>query len=266
MNSKQVIIDNLRRDETILQQKIDLASNVFQQTKNLQEYINDLNERYEALCCIHDSFGQFKKWIYENKVMPYLCNTLNNIVNQISITRPLYVTCNVTTDAHGAIQFSWFMKDGGNTLPISKCSGFQKSMIGFAMRISLAQLGATSIKSFQLFVDEGFTACDSENRSRIGDLLQDLCQKYKQIIIVSHLEDINAYAHEHIHIKRFEDYSSLHYGTPMEHFKVKRNRKQKVKQEIQKPSSELKKDEKIVIIEEKPIISKKKIVRKVTTP
>ena len=228
LSAKQNIIDSLRKEETILQQKIDLATNVFQQNNTLQEYINELSERYEALCSIHESFGQFKKWIYENKVMPYLCNSLNNIVNQISISRPLYVTCNVTTDTYGAIQFSWFMKDGRNTLPISKCSGFQRSMIGFAMRISLAQLGATSIKSYQLFIDEGFTACDAENRSRVGDLLQDLGHKYKQIIIVSHLEDINACAHEHIHISRSTDYSSLHYGQPMQHFKIKRNRKSKL--------------------------------------
>lgn len=136
-----------------------------------------------------------------------------------------------------------------------------KSMIlisGFAMRISLAQLGATSIKSFQLFIDEGFTACDAENRSRVGDLLKDLSHKYKQIIIVSHLEDINACAHEHIHITRYNDYSSLHYGKPMEHYKIKRNRKSKLsgvhkgKTLMDQPCQEAKD------------VSKKKIIRKLS--
>jgi DNA repair exonuclease SbcCD ATPase subunit len=228
LNTRQSMIDQLRREETLLQQKLESLKNSIQHKTKIQSFINIINERYEALLTIYESFGQFKKWIYENKVMPYLQNTTNNIINQISLSRPLYIKSVINNDsANVPLQFAWFMKDGENTIPISKASGFQKSMLSFAIRISLCQIGATSIKPIQLFIDEGFTACDHDNRSRVGDLLHNLLShyKYRQLIIVTHLEDINAYAHQHIHITRSADSSNLQYGQPLQKTKIRKTRK-----------------------------------------
>ena len=198
--------------------------NLYKQT-SLQAYITTISERYEALCTIYESFGQFKKWIYENKVMPFLQNSANNIINKISIARPIYIQSHIYSDSTGALQFAWFIQDGKTVVPIQKASGFQKNMSCFAIRIALSQIGATSIKPSQLFIDEGFTSCDHDNRSRVGELLIDLLDtaRYQQLIIVTHLEDINAFANTYVHIKRTDDDASLlQYGTPMAPVKIAR--------------------------------------------
>ena len=163
------------------------------------------------------------------KILPIILyqTTKPNQTNQISTSRPLYIKSVINNDSSSSpLQCTWFIKDGNNTIPISKASGFQKSMIGFAIRISLCQIGATSIKPSQLFIDEGFTACDHDNRSRVGDLLQNLLShfKYRQLIIVTHLEDINAYAHHHIYITRAQDSSILQFGQPPQNAKIKRKK------------------------------------------
>jgi DNA repair exonuclease SbcCD ATPase subunit len=224
-------IQELNIKKALLMKQCEEHQDNLNNKKSLQEYINIISERYEGLCSIYESFGLFKKWIYENKVMPFLQNTANNIINKISIARPIYIKSDIHSDSTGALQFTWSIQDGKTIIPIQKASGFQKNMASFAIRIALCQIGATSIKPSQIFIDEGFTSCDNDNRSRVGELLLDLLAnaQYQQLVIVTHLEDINAFANTYVHIKRTNDDASiLQYGTPMVPVKVARRKNVKL--------------------------------------
>lgn len=179
----------------------------------IQNFINDINERHESLIMIHEIFGDFKNWIYSEKVIPFLQDSANNIMNKICGSRPLYIESEITHSKTGT-HFAWFLKDGLSRPHIKKASGFQKHMAGFAIRIALCQIGAASIKPIQLFLDECFTSADYDNLSRVNDLLQDLLYKYKNIIIVSHIDDIKSCANKYIDINRIENesISQLQYG------------------------------------------------------
>jgi ABC-type Mn2+/Zn2+ transport system ATPase subunit len=89
--------------------------------------------------------------------------------------------------------FQWFVQDGVHKPIIEKTSGFQKFIIGLSMRIALTQLGISKLKTSQLFIDEGFTSCDSENLEKIPEFLNNLINtSYKSIYIVSHLEELKS--------------------------------------------------------------------------
>lgn len=231
----------------------------------LQNYIDIITERHESLVMIHEVFGNFKKWMYSDKVIPFLQNSANTIMNKICGSRPLYIESEITHSKTGT-QFSWFLKDGLSRPHIKKASGFQRHMAGFAIRIALCQIGASAIKPSQLFIDEAFTSLDYDNLSRVSDLLRDLLHKYQNIIIVTHIDDIKSCADKYIDITRFENESTsqLQYG---ERYipPIKEKKKREV---ITKNSKSIEKNitqkstlqENIVI--EKPII-KKKIIKKI---
>jgi DNA repair exonuclease SbcCD ATPase subunit len=58
------------------------------------------------------------------------------------------------------------------------------------MRIALSKIGASEIKNKQLFLDEGFTACDSDNLTKVPEFLNRLLVMYDSIILVTHLDEL----------------------------------------------------------------------------
>jgi DNA repair exonuclease SbcCD ATPase subunit len=67
-----------------------------------------------------------------------------------------------------------------------------------------------------MFIDEGFTACDTENIEKAYDILQLLCAQghYKSILLVSHLDSIKDVISLKIPLERKDSFSKLHYGEP----------------------------------------------------
>jgi DNA repair exonuclease SbcCD ATPase subunit len=258
INNNYISLDIIEKD--IIKYSVELSSlekeyEKYLYNKNnkelLQNYINIITERHESLVMIHEVFGNFKKWMYSDKVIPFLQNSANNIMNKICGSRPLYIESEITHSKTGTL-FSWFLKDGLSRPHIKKASGFQRHMAGFAIRIALCQIGASAIKPSQLFLDECFTSADYDNLSRVSDLLHDLCNKYQNIIIVTHIDDIKSCADKYIDITRFENESTsqLQYGEKYIQ-PVKENKVITKNYTLQ---------ENIVI--EKPII-KKKIIKKI---
>jgi DNA repair exonuclease SbcCD ATPase subunit len=79
----------------------------------------------------------------------------------------------------------------------------------------LSNFGISSIYSTQLFIDEGFVACDSENLSKIPLFLQNMLNRYTSIFIVSHLNELKETTNKQIMISRCDDLSFIRYGTKL---------------------------------------------------
>ena len=180
-----------------------------------KEYFNLISIRKDTLFILYESFGKYSKWLYSEKIIPYIQNATNSIILEICASRPLSIQCEINHKVSGT-SFNWFLKDASlQAPPIEKASGFQRFIAGLAIRIALGKIGASGIRPSQLFLDEGFTSCDSENIHAVGPFLHTLLNHYyEQIIIVSHLDEVNACAQNKITITRnpFEKYSSLQYG------------------------------------------------------
>lgn len=180
---------------SISKREYDCACETHKIKKEIKDYLKEIEKRYSTLQIIFDTFGGFKNWLYTEKVIPHLQNGANKVIKNICEDRPLMIESKINA---GAIH--WFLKDGKSTPPIEKASGFQRFISGLAMRIALGSFGASGIKSKQLFLDEGFTACDADNLAKVGPFLENL--PYDNIILVSHLDEVKACAKQHISIER----------------------------------------------------------------
>ena len=119
--------------------------------------------------------------------MPILCNNVNRFLQVMcKHHRPLFLEANFSDDG----SFLWQLKDGENSPPFEKASGFQRFMTSLAMRITLGRLGVSGVSTKQLFIDEDFTACDSENLASVPEFLQGLLNNYDMVMIVSHLDEL----------------------------------------------------------------------------
>ena len=97
---------------------------------------------------------------------------------------------------------SWFVRDGTSRPVIEKASGFQRFIVGMACRVAFHQIGFCRIQYGQLFLDEGFTSCDSENLEKVPDFLRNLLRMYNSIYLATHLDELKICADSQIVIDR----------------------------------------------------------------
>jgi DNA repair exonuclease SbcCD ATPase subunit len=232
---------NIKQElESTREKEVKLASQ-YQETKVLHaHYLAYLEENQRLKQCketllsikngidhIHNKMSGFRKYLYKHKVMPRLLSETNKIVSLVTNADDLKLEVDIETNDHKQTNkpktsLSWYFRNGVNRPPIEKASGFQRYMFGIAFRIAMASFGASSVFCSQMFIDEGFVACDSSHLSRVPDFLHGLLDIYSTIILVSHLDEIKDCASITIPIKRKDYLSCISYGQKYEVIKKKR--------------------------------------------
>jgi hypothetical protein len=175
------------------------------------ELLGSVKEDLEDLTYIAAAFDGYRSWLYSDNIGPIIQSRVNAVLELICDERPLFLEC----EWLNAIDtLSWFIRDGTSRIVIQKASGFQRFIVGIAMRVAINQIGLSRVRYNELFIDEGFTACDSDNLERVPAFLRGLLRFYGSIYLATHLEDLKACADKHIYIKRGDDGLSLiQYGS-----------------------------------------------------
>ena len=116
------------------------------------------------------------------------------------------------------------------TAPLAKASGFQKFAVSLAMRITLGKLGVSGLNCRQLFLDEGFTACDGDNLSSVPEFINGLLTNmFDMVILVTHIEELKSLGNLTLNIERNElkGTSKVVFGNPAQLARKKRGRPRK---------------------------------------
>lgn len=131
----------------------------------------------------------YKAWAYQHQILPMLEGRVNAVMSAFqSSNQDLLFVCS----CEGSGSLSWAIKYNDVVVPLEKASGFQRFIVKLAMRMALGLLraGDTVRLPRQLFIDEGFTACDAYNLACVPAFLKSLLTLYDQIVLVSHLEEV----------------------------------------------------------------------------
>lgn len=87
-------------------------------------------------------------------------------------------------------------------------SGFEKFIIGIALRVTLGKLSLTSKPNFMV-IDEGWTCLDPDNLSNVEPMINYLKSQYDHIILISHADDLKSQADYILNISKERGYSYL---------------------------------------------------------
>lgn len=197
------------RIETAVERQKELEA---QQSLNdkVQAFKTYLETRASQVSTMATTFELFTDQLYPLKVGPAIESAVNTVLSYIQLPRPIKLKA-----VWDSGSFEWYMEDGDSVPPFEKCSGAQKFFAGLALRIAFGRMGASNMINNQLFMDEGFTACDAETMERVPALLKSLLKDldYMQtIFIVSHLETLKTVADKSIMITRGAQASLLQVG------------------------------------------------------
>ena len=195
---------------TKLEQVKDKWIHLHKRIELLEKNCDELAVRSKTIYDLQLLMKNFKEWYYLHRMKPMLERETNRILSKMCENDKLLrlrmcvhhrsssiVGTTTTSDSRKEFDILWTVEDGVEhwSCPIEKVSGYQAFMLGLCFRIALSYVSTslghnTNIKWRQLFIDEGFTSCDASNLEKIPYFIKQLLDRYRTIILVSHLEQI----------------------------------------------------------------------------
>ncbi len=167
-------------------------------TEEYGKCISSLETRHSVLQALMSTFSNYRAWVYSCQVLPALSQSVSNIMSMVC--KNMCVRVRESEDSNG---FSWTLVENDiRSVPLSKASGFQKLMLAISAKVATNNMGISSVQCKQLFIDEGFACCDTDNMSRVPEFLHGLAKWYDNVIVTSHLADVKEAAHVCINIRR----------------------------------------------------------------
>ena len=89
---------------------------------------------------------------------------------------------------------------------VQLASGFEKFIVGLAIRMTLSQISLTAKPNF-LVIDEGWSCLDNENLNNVNQIMQYIKNQYEYVIIISHQEQLKDQCDDIININRKDGFS-----------------------------------------------------------
>jgi DNA repair exonuclease SbcCD ATPase subunit len=155
------------------------------------EAIKIIEQRKQLLSIMETKFvgdrcssDGFKEYIYQTSIIPTFTRTVNEFLERCTDIRLDIAYQNKT--------FVYTVHDRGCIAMFDMTSGYQKFIIGLAIRAALAKMQAIGNVIKHMFIDEGFVACDDANLQKTNEVLKALREfiGYDSIILISHSEAI----------------------------------------------------------------------------
>lgn len=136
--------------------------------------------------------------LYEFHILPIFCRFANEFLDGIHPMRLEHRRGDLVVG-----------KRGRGDEPF-KASGYQQFCLSLAIRCALHRLRMPGFSMSQLFIDEGFGACDGSNISRTRDMLNALVEVggYDTVVLCSHLDSVREAADKVITVVMGDDGSS----------------------------------------------------------
>ena len=188
ISRKNNYYNNISNKYSNLRKEYSEYKKIIEKRENVEKSLNELKKLSKILEHFSDIFGNFRNWLYKNKIIPLIIHNTNDIINKISNNEKDVLSIDVQWNENGT--FNWIIDDGNNRPNIEKASGFQKFIISLGVKITLSNIGVSNLQCKQLFIDEGFTSCDKEHLSKVPLFINSLLSLYDSILLVSHLQQI----------------------------------------------------------------------------
>ena len=153
-------------------------------------------ERFQVVFVGNKTTDGFKANIYHHNVIPLIETAVNDFLSELDDIRLKIRFVNG--------EFIYSVQDRGCCPSFDHASGYQKFLIGLAMRSTLSRIGAVGQSVKHLFIDEGFVSCDTTNLLKVREILVEVMRigGYRSVILMSHQDAIREVAQSRIDIER----------------------------------------------------------------
>ena len=167
--------------------------------KVLEEKLNRIKEEER----LYKKYSVYLQSVHRNGIpmqiiknkLPIINNKINSLLGQFVRFR---VDLDVLMDGNVVERF-YYSEDGFDSLPLSSSSGAQRFIISLAIKDALNYISNVS-KSSLFMIDEGFGTLDDHHVGEIINVLEYFKNKYKNLFIVTHRNEIKEFADHYVSV------------------------------------------------------------------
>ena len=183
-HKKEKDLLNATNELTTNSQEITNTNNQIAAEKKKQKKIKKEESKIEILNVLDKIFGEFRTELI-SRIIPILSVRASKLFRKI--TEGKY--SNMTLDENYEI----LIEDDGKQFPLHRFSGGEEDLASLCLRISISQIieeraGSEGINFIVL--DEIFGSQDETRKNNILKSLNDVSSQFRQIIVITHIDDI----------------------------------------------------------------------------
>ena len=135
------------------------------------------------------------------RAIPSLQNSVNDILTETPVAieiEPLRELASGKIAEGVSIRYS----DANGVFPLPTASGFQRMILGMALRAGVAELEqlATGFRIELVYIDEGFGAFDGTNLEAAHDVLRRIARRFEKVIYITHIDQLKSIADTSIRV------------------------------------------------------------------
>lgn len=176
--------------------------------QEVKDELVKIEEEKNNFLLLKDAFSpKGIKTIVIDYLVPRLEDKINTILKELSDFKIQIDTQKTSGDGEGVIEglFINIINSEGKTLEYSNYSGGEKNKIDYSIAEALANLSRIKFR----ILDESIANLDSEMLSSFMEVLEKLSGSYKQLIIISHIEQVKDLFDDHLLVSKKDGTSSI---------------------------------------------------------
>jgi len=173
---------------------------LFKSTDSKQK-AKEIEKRMKKLLDRKKTLQLYSKMVHVNGVPSYIIRKIIPHIQQC-----------VNEFLSGIVQFSvrmeitdksWLMyyENKDSIIPLECCSGFEMRITSLAIRLALRNITTLSYPNGMIF-DEAFASADKLHRSNIGRIIECIRPRLDWLLVISHMEELQAYGDKTVTIHR----------------------------------------------------------------
>jgi len=159
-------------------------------------------EDLELLSGLENIMKDFKQYVI-SRIVPMLSELSSTLFSEMTDSK--YEGIELNDD------YEIFIFDGGKKFPVERFSGGENDLANLCLRLAISRVLADRSGSSVdfLILDEIFGSQDQNRKRNILVTLNKLASRFRQIILITHIDDVKEFMGNVLYVKEMEDGSSV---------------------------------------------------------
>jgi exonuclease SbcC len=186
----------------LILEKVEQLSVRITELKELEKKIAEFKDDLMYLTKLDSVLNKFKNYMI-SRIAPTLTMHASDLFR--GLTDGKYNRLEVDND------YNVYLYDDGTPFPLNRYSGGEEDLANLCLRLAIsevitAQVGTSNINF--IILDEVFGSQDLHRKRNLLQALNGLTNKFRQIFLITHIEDVKDFIEFNIHVTENDDGTS----------------------------------------------------------
>ncbi|TET52705.1 MAG: SMC family ATPase [Actinobacteria bacterium] len=202
LHDNQLILKDLDKEHSLIENSIKQIKEELDRAKSIKRQLTTLNNTANNLAKLDNIFSKLKKDLI-GRIRPSLGKKAGSYLNEL--TDGKYTRLELDDN------YNITIFDAGEKFPIERFSGGEEDLINLCLRLAISELlNKSACNDFNLLIlDEIFGSQDATRRNNIIKALAKLSKHFKQLFIITHIDEIKDSMEYLIRLKEVDGYTTV---------------------------------------------------------